>query len=158
MDSAKNSRKALVNKVKSILDASNGKAADLASLSPKAKEYLDAFKADLENDLSTPQALSRVQLAVKDTELKPEEALALVQNMDSVLALSLVEEAKKAAAPQGDSHEGDPEAAEIDALVIQRTEAKKAKDFATADKIRNDLAARGIVIIDTPTGPTWKRQ
>ena len=159
MDSAKNSRKALVNKVKAILDASAGKVAPLDSLSAKAKEYLDAFKADLENDLSTPQALSRVQLAVKDTELKPEETLALIENMDSVLALSLVEEAKKASnAPAGDDHAGDPEAAEIDALVIQRTEAKKAKDFATADKIRNDLAARGIIIVDTPTGPTWKRQ
>jgi len=34
---------------------------------------------------------------------------------------------------------------------------KKAKDFAKADKIRNDLAARGIIITDTPDGPVWKR-
>ena len=37
------------------------------------------------------------------------------------------------------------------------TAAKKAKDFARADEIRNQLTARGVIIIDTPTGPTWKR-
>jgi len=57
----------------------------------------------------------------------------------------------------GSSNADDPEAAEIDALVLERTEAKKAKDFAKADEIRNALAARGITIIDTPNGPTWKR-
>ena len=51
----------------------------------------------------------------------------------------------------------DEEAAEIDALVAERTAAKKAKDFARADEIRNQLTARGVIIIDTPTGPTWKR-
>ena len=55
------------------------------------------------------------------------------------------------------THEGDAEAAEIDALVAERTAAKKAKDFAKADKIRGDLASRGIVITDTPEGPVWKR-
>ena len=54
-------------------------------------------------------------------------------------------------------HEGDPEAAEIDALVAERTQAKKNKDFARADQIRDELTARGITIVDTPTGPTWKR-
>ena len=35
--------------------------------------------------------------------------------------------------------------------------AQVAKDFARADEIRNQLTARGVIIIDTPTGPTWKR-
>ena len=55
------------------------------------------------------------------------------------------------------AHAGDPEAAEIDALVAERTAAKKNKDFAKADEIRNQLTARGVIIIDTPNGPTWKR-
>jgi cysteinyl-tRNA synthetase len=53
--------------------------------------------------------------------------------------------------------ENSDEDAEIDALVAQRAEAKKAKDWATADKIRDDLKARGIVIEDTPQGAKWKR-
>ena len=54
-------------------------------------------------------------------------------------------------------HSGDPEASEIDALVSERALAKKNRDFARADEIRNELSARGITIIDTPTGPAWKR-
>ena len=49
------------------------------------------------------------------------------------------------------------EDAEIDALVQERTEAKKAKNFARADEIRNELSARGIVLEDTPQGTKWHR-
>ena len=50
--------------------------------------------------------------------------------------------------------EGDPE---IDALVKARGEAKKAKNFAEADRIRDELKARGIEITDVPGGAVWKR-
>ncbi len=50
--------------------------------------------------------------------------------------------------------EGDPA---IDALVMQRYEAKKAKNFAEADRIRDELKAQGIEIIDTKDGASWKR-
>ena len=49
---------------------------------------------------------------------------------------------------------GDPE---IDALVKARGEAKKAKDFAEADRIRDELKARGIEVTDVPGGAVWKR-
>ena len=51
----------------------------------------------------------------------------------------------------------DPEEEEINALVARRAEAKKNKDYKLADEIRNDLAARGIVIEDTPNGAKWRR-
>ena len=50
--------------------------------------------------------------------------------------------------------EGDPA---IDALVMQRYEAKKAKNFAEADRIRDELKAQGIEIVDTKDGASWKR-
>ena len=50
------------------------------------------------------------------------------------------------------------EAAEIEALIAKRTEARKAKDWATADAIRDALAARHIVVKDTPQGITWSVQ
>jgi cysteinyl-tRNA synthetase len=161
MDSAKNARKALVQRVAKLQGQAKGGAAQADKLSDAARAYLNNFKAALENDLSSPQALSQLQLAVKDTALSPQEALAVVKQMDSVLGLKLEEAAAKYneenAAVQISNHDGDPEAAAIDALVAERTAAKKAKDFAKADKIRNDLAARGIIITDTPDGPVWKR-
>ncbi|MDD5898612.1 MAG: cysteine--tRNA ligase, partial [Clostridia bacterium] len=46
---------------------------------------------------------------------------------------------------------------EVDALIDARTAAKKAKNFAEADRIRDQLKAMGVEIIDTPQGTKWKR-
>ena len=46
----------------------------------------------------------------------------------------------------------------IDDLIQQRSEAKKAKDFATSDAIRDELIAMGIAIMDTPSGTVWEIQ
>jgi len=54
---------------------------------------------------------------------------------------------------QGDSDDN----AAIEALIVERTEAKKARDFARSDAIRDELAAQGIVLEDGADGTTWKR-
>ena len=175
LESAKNGRAALIQKIvklaqKGGITLSGGKtykkgeADNRTGLSEKASAYLDNFKSGLENDLLTPVALSVLNKVIKDASLEPKEALELIDRMDSVLSLSLLKnaaEAQKEAENQAKAmlpdHSGDPEASEIDALVKERTDAKKAKDFATADRIRDELTKRGITIIDTPQGPTWKR-
>ena len=48
--------------------------------------------------------------------------------------------------------------ARIDALVAERAAARAAKDFATSDRIRDELAAEGIEVVDTATGATWRRR
>lgn len=161
MDGAKNSRKALCQRVAKIVESAKGNAADLTSLSEKAALHLAGFTAALENDLSTPQALSCLQIAIKDDELKPEETLALIRRMDSVLGLKCEDEAKKIkgnAVSLTSGNADDPEADEINALIAKRNEAKKNKDFAAADKIREELNARGIIVTDTPQGVVWKRK
>ena len=158
MDSAKNSRRALLQRASKVIEAAKGKEAEL---SDAAKVYLDSFTAAMENDLGTPQALAQLQKSLKDENLSAEEKLTLIRKMDSVLGLRIEECAEKllkeAATPAEDTHAGDPEAEEINALVQARQDAKKNKDWAKADEIRNALSERGITIIDTPTGPTWKR-
>ena len=47
--------------------------------------------------------------------------------------------------------------AEIETLIRKRDEARAAHDFATSDKIRDDLKARGIILEDSPTGTRWKK-
>jgi cysteinyl-tRNA synthetase len=51
----------------------------------------------------------------------------------------------------------DREAVEIDGLIAQRNAARKARDFAEADRIRNVLAMRGILLEDGAGGTTWRR-
>ena len=171
MDSAKNARQALVQRIARLAKSSDdlvekkyakGEASDVSGLSEKAAAHLAQFKKALENDLSSPMALSELQKAVKDSELSTLEAIELVNRMDSVIGLRLVESAKKLFDKQKsvshiDLHKDDAEADEINALIAERSEAKKSKNFARADEIRNELASRGITIIDTPNGVEWTR-
>ena len=135
----------------------------LSKIDYKSENY-QKFTEGLENDLATPVALAGMQKESNGKGCKASEALSSIFKMDKVLSLSVIENGFKVLENQSaensnavDLHAGDPEAAEIDALVKERTDAKKNKDFARADEIRNQLTARGITIIDTPTGPTWKR-
>jgi cysteinyl-tRNA synthetase len=93
--------------------------------------------------------------------------LALLADFDTVLQLNLLSkaeakreaDAKAKASASSESGivitgEGDPA---IDALVLARAEAKKAKNFAEADRIRDELKAQGIEIVDMKDGATWKR-
>ena len=70
-----------------------------------------------------------------------------------MLGLNLLSAAVKARSARPEE-EHDPE---IDALVAARTEAKRAKNWPEADRIRDELKARGIEVIDTPQGAKWKR-
>ena len=174
MDGARKSRLALVGRIAKLADKADvlktaadkvyakGQASDVAGLSAKAAEYIEKFRDAMENDLLAPVGLSMIQKAVKDNSLTAEEKIELVARMDTVIGLKLLESAADVLKEEEQKasvnpHEGDPEAAEIDALVAERTEAKKAKNFARCDEIRDILKARGITIIDTPKGPEWKR-
>jgi len=82
--------------------------------------------------------------------------LAAMADFDQVLSLNLLAAAKALQEKQAaeEAANADPE---IDALVEARTQAKKAKNFAEADRIRDELKARGVEIIDTPQGTKWRK-
>ena len=87
---------------------------------------------------------------LKDGSVDDSEKLAVLYRMDKVLGLSLDKvEAKKAERLGSD---------EDWVLVEERAQAKKAKDFARADEIRNILLERGFVVKDTPQGPILEKK
>jgi len=126
------------------------------------KEFTDA----LDNDLATAQALTVLYDVLKYKTDDPTK-LALLDEFDQVLGLGLLDRAAKkrtaaAAAKQnttsagGFTIEGEGDSA-VDALVLARAEAKKAKNFAEADRIRDELKAQGIEVTDVAGGAKWKR-
>ncbi len=129
------------------------------------EQYRAKFNQVMGNDLNTSMgvtALFDVLKAKTDDATK----LALIGDFDRVLGLELLEKAAarreenakaQTAKTEGGytvTGEGDPA---VDALVMQRYEAKKAKNFAEADRIREELKAQGIEIVDTKDGASWKR-
>lgn len=178
LESAKSGRAALNARVAKLISKANEEEklgltrenfTSLLSGFALDEESMNKFREGLENDLATPVAMAAMQKAAAGKGgVKASVELATLLKMDSVLSLDVIknafdvldEQAKlsgTAGNASANDHAGDPEAAEIDALVAERTAAKKAKDFAKADEIRNQLTARGVIIIDTPNGPTWKR-
>ena len=113
------------------------------------------FVKALEGDLNTSLAVTAVYDVLK-AKCNDATKLAALADFDRVLSLDLIAAAERLAKKQAEEEaaNADPE---IDALVAARTEAKKAKNFAEADRIRDELKARGIEIIDTPQGAKWRK-
>jgi len=108
------------------------------------------FRAAMHDDLNAPQAMAVAWEVARSGELPGPDKRDLLLHFDRVLALDLA-----SAAPAAEEEtESDPR---IDALVAERAAARARKDFAEADRIRDALATEGIVVRDTPEGPTWKR-
>ncbi|MDD5963940.1 MAG: cysteine--tRNA ligase [Oscillospiraceae bacterium] len=128
-------------------------------------EYRAKFMKEMDNDLNTAMAVTALYDVLK-AGTNDASKLAVIADFDTVLSLSLME---KAAAKRKENAgtaavqtaggytitgEGDPA---VDALVMARYEAKKAKNFAEADRIRDELKAQGIEIVDARDGAVWKR-
>ncbi|MEO8694966.1 MAG: cysteine--tRNA ligase [Acidimicrobiales bacterium] len=117
-------------------------------------ELVDAFREVMDDDLGTPSAvavifdaLRKANAALDDNDLASAQALsATVAELAGVLGLTL-EHASSAGA----------DSEEIAALVAARQAARVARDFAEADRLRDALTTRGIVVEDTAAGPVWRR-
>ncbi len=110
----------------------------------------ERFREALRDDLNAPRAVAVVWEVARSADLTPAERWALLADFDAVLGLDLAN-----AVPRAALRESDPR---IDALVAEREEARARKDFATADRIRDELAAEGILLEDTPDGARWRRR
>ena len=113
------------------------------------------FLGALNGDLNTSLAVTAVYDVLKE-KTNDATRLAALEDFDRVLSLNLLKAAEtlRAKQAQEEAANADPE---IDGLVAARTAAKKSKNFAEADRIRDQLKAMGVEIIDTPQGTKWRK-
>ena len=122
-----------------------------AKLSPAGRALHDRFVAAVDDDLDIPAALALVRETVR-ADLPADERRWLVLDADVVLGLGLDGVWSE---PAPTSREDAPP--EIADLLSQRDRARAARDWATADALRDELAEQGIEVTDSPSGTTWRR-
>ena len=102
------------------------------------------FWAAVDDDLDTPTALAVLHDLEADESLAPAARFACVQAFDRVLGLDLAAQV------------GQTLPAGAEDLIAARTRARAARDFAAADRLRDQLTTLGVEVTDTPSGPTWR--
>ena len=118
----------------------------------KFAEYKKRFEKELCNDLNTSMALTVVYDLLK-ADMNDATKRVLLEDFDRVLSLNLLTASVEEEAGGVDAELE----AKILAMIEERKEAKKAKNFARADEIRNELLQMGIILEDTREGVKWKR-
>ena len=138
------------------LDRLYGTLRDLADVDAAAV-IPGAIDAALDDDLNTPQALAEIaRIAGEARKATSLEARASLKSelLGAGLALGLLQQDPAAWFSRGADSDDD---ARIQALIDERIAAKQSRDFARADAIREQLAAEGVLLEDTPQGVRWKR-
>jgi cysteinyl-tRNA synthetase len=167
MDNAAVAYNKLINRI-AALDPAKGEVDEAAFESLR-----EGFVKALDNDLNTSLAVTAIYDVLK-AKVSDATKLAVLADFDTVLSVGLLDraatlrdklaaekaahEAAKKAAEEAEraAAAADPFVAEILAAIDARKAAKKEKNFAEADRIRDELAARGVTLIDTPQGTTYK--
>jgi cysteinyl-tRNA synthetase len=119
---------------------------DVEKLEPLRVRFRDAVR----DDLNAPRALAVAWEVARSDALTAAERWALLREFDEFLALDL-----ENATPRSQRTESDPR---IDALVASRDAARAERNYVESDRIRDELAAEGIDILDTPEGTRWARK
>ena len=149
-----------------------GKSAGEGAVAPESESWLTTLQSALDDDFNTAEALARVERGAGARQPHSRRQIGRAQGRQAAHA----REARSRSARRrrrARARHADPtawlaehrarrckhlaiDAAEIDQRIADRSAARKAKDFATADAIRVELSARKIEIMDTPRGTTWR--
>ncbi len=134
----------------------------LPAAPPGGEEWEVRFKAAMDDDFNTPEALAVLfDLAREINRTRVEDPLAAaalaaqLHRLGGVLGLL---QAEPESWLRGETGIGGLEDVEIDRLIEARAEARKQRDFAAADRIRDELNAAGVALEDTPQGTVWRRK
>jgi cysteinyl-tRNA synthetase len=135
--------KKLKNRISAIPEEGNPDEAEVRS-------WHDKFAEAVGDDCNTAMGLTLLYDVIK-SELNGATKRRIIGDYDTVLSLDLFRQAEEEAVD-------DELKSYVEEKIAERAEAKKAKDFARADAIRNELADRGIIIKDTREGVVWSRE
>lgn len=166
MDNAAAAYTKLLGRIASLIPA--GTPVDMEKLKP----YQEKFRQALDADLNTSLAVTRLYDVLKAKDLSDDEKLALVGDFDAVLSLSLLEKAavirdaqKATSEVHGDGEyviiapadATDEEQSTVRELLLSRYQARKDKNWAESDRIRDILKDMGIAVKDNKEGVQWMR-
>ena len=141
LDGARNALNKLKNKIANLGDEGN---IDEEAIN----KYDNIFKDAVSNDLNTSSMITVLYDLLKDENVNDKTKRVLIEKFDEVLSLDLLKVEEM-------SIDSDLEK-EVNELIAKRAEAKKNKDFALADQIRDDLLSRNIKLIDTREGTKFE--
>ena len=147
---------------------SAGLTADSLALRDKVKELREAFMEAMRDDFNTALAISHMfalakeiniyHKAVVDAGIKPDGKLVALLNDVLAEMCSIIGVLEKTAAPAAEEAGDSKEAELVEMLIAMRQDARKNKNYALADELRNKLSEIGIVLQDTPQGVKWSKQ
>ena len=143
MDNTKKIYEKLLNKIKQIKENKDGEL-DFDIIN----KYDEQFKEAISNDLNTSLALTTLYAVIKD-QINNNTKLYLIEKFDEVLSLDLLKENTKL------NQDNDMDEY-ILAKIEERNNAKKEKNYALADQIRDELANKGIILKDSREGTTYE--
>lgn len=147
---------------------SAGPTAESLALREKVKELREAFMEAMRDDFNTALAISHMfalakeiniyHKAVVDAGIKPDGKLVDMFNDVFAETCSIIGVLEKTAAPAAEEAGDSKEAELVEMLIAMRQDARKNKNYALADELRNKLNETGIVLQDTPQGVKWSKQ
>ena len=144
LDNVKNTYQKLLQRIANLKEEGEVNADQLAA-------YHQKFVDTVGYDLNTASGITLLYDMLKDEELNDATKLAVAEDYDKVLSLDLTKLRNQEEATVDEDLK-----AYVEEKIAERKAAKKAKDFATADAIREELAAKGIRIKDTREGTIWE--
>lgn len=129
---------------------------------PLENDFDERFYASMDDDFNTPKALAvlfelvtELNIAVRENRAEAGQLAAQLKRLAGILGLL---QQDPDSFLKGEDKEGELSSDAIEVLIEQRAQAKKDRDFAAADGIRDELAAQGIILKDTREGTSWFRE
>jgi cysteinyl-tRNA synthetase len=117
------------------------------------------FEAGMDDDLNTAQALGAMFELIRDMNIALTENRLREEDRKEILSFFQAVDQRLAIVPDVEAGvPADHDTQEIEALIARRNEARKNRDFAMSDKLRQELLDRGILIEDTKEGTRWRRK